>query len=62
MLDHFSSEISSNERASRVANGIFVDRDYRAVLLRNELSTPDVHHQRMSVSVGRSILTALLTY
>ena len=39
-----------------------VHQDYRAVLLRNELSTSDGHHQQMSVSVGRSILTASLTY
>jgi hypothetical protein len=39
------------ERASGVSSGIFVHQDYRAVLLRNNLSTSDGHHQRMSVSV-----------
>src|SRR5713226_4081643 len=39
------------ERASGVSSGIFVHQDYRAVLLRNKLSTSDDHHQRMSVSV-----------
>ncbi len=40
------------KRASGVASGILVHQDYRAVLLRNELSTSDDHHQRMSVSMG----------
>jgi hypothetical protein len=39
------------KRASRVSSRIFVHQDYRAALLRKELSTSDGHHQRMSVSV-----------
>ena len=50
------------KRASRVSSGILAHQDYRAVLLRNELSTLDGHHQRMSVSMGGYILTASLTY
>jgi hypothetical protein len=40
------------KRASGVTSGIFAYQDYRAVLLRNELSASDGHHQRMSVSMG----------
>ena len=39
------------KRTRGVSSGIFVHQDYRAVLLRNKLSTSDDHHQRMSVSV-----------
>jgi hypothetical protein len=39
-------------RRRRVATGMIVHQDYRAVLLRNELATSDDHHQRMLVSTG----------
>ena len=31
---------------------LIVRQDYRAILLRNELSASDRHYQRMSVSMG----------
>src|SRR5260370_24009991 len=39
------------KRASGVLSGIFVHQDYCAVLIRDELSTSNGHHHRMSVSV-----------
>ena len=54
--------LALTKRASGVSSGILVHQDYRAVLLRNELSTSDGHHQRMSVSMGLYILIASLTY
>ena len=47
------------ERASGVSSGIFVHQDYRAVWLRNKLSTSDDHHQRMSASVVSRIVAAV---
>ena len=43
MLEHFGPGSAVTKRASAVSSGLFAYQDYRAVLLRDELSTSDGH-------------------
>jgi len=51
-LDNSQCHVNVGARGCGIASGMVVHQDYRAVLLRNELSPSDGHHQRMSVSMG----------